>query len=299
MFSAARPEDAGDGIEATYVSDTPINQHALLSDCGAAALVTSDGSVDWLCLPRFDGAPVFARLLDDEAGHFSIAPRDAEQVGSRCYRPSGLVLDTTWELPTGTVVLTEAMALGRHDRGHELGRSAPRVLLRMIRCSRGSVTMSVEYAPRPEFGLVHPRLSVEAGAVLAHGGSTIVVLSTELDMDIDRASASAVVTVAEGQELGFAVAQCDAWGPRPPVWSARDIRRGLATTEKAWRSWSELHQRYEGPYRDLVHHSGVVLQALTHARTGAMVAAATTSLPEGIGSGRTWDYRFTWVGMRA
>ena len=277
------------------MSNTPIDQHALLSDCGAAALVTSAGSVDWLCLPRFDSAPVLGRLLDDGAGHFCIAPVGAAGATSRRYRPSGLVLDTTWESAEGTVVLTEAMALGRHDRGHELGRSAPRVLLRMIRCIRGAVTMNIEYAPRPEFGLVHPRLSVETGAVLAHGGSTIVVLSTELDMDIDRATASAVVTVTEGEELGFALAQGGAWDARPPVWSAREVRRGLAATEKAWRSWSELHQRYEGPHLDLVHHSGVVLQALTHARTGAMVAAVTTSLPEGIGSGRTWDYRFTWV----
>ena len=251
--------------------------------------------MDWLCLPRFDSAPVLGRLLDDGAGHFSIVPVGAAQATSRRYRPSGLVLDTTWESPEGTVVLTEAMVLGRHDRGHDLGRSAPRVLLRMIRCLRGAVTMSIEYAPRPEFGLVHPRLSIESGAVLAHGGSTVVVLSTELDMEIDKATASAVVVVTEGEELGFALAQCGAWDPPSPVWSAREIRRGLAATEKAWRSWSELHQRYEGPYRELVHHSGVVLQALTDARTGAMVAAATTSLPEGVGSGRTWDYRFTWV----
>ncbi len=189
------------------------------------------------------------------------------------------MLDTTWESAPGTVVLTEAMALGRHDRGHELGLSAPRVLLRMVRCTRGAVTLRVEYAPRPEFGLVHPRLSVDAGAVLAHGGSTIVVLSTELNMDIDRATASTVVTLTEGQELGFALAQCGAWDPPPPLWSARDIRRGISATEKAWRSWSELHQRYQGPYRELVQHSGVVLQALTHAGTGAMVAAVTTSLP--------------------
>lgn len=277
------------------MSNTPIEQHALLSDCGAAALVTSEGSVDWLCLPRFDSAPVLGRLLDDGAGHFSIAPVGVAQPTGRRYRPSGLVLDTTWDSAQGTVLLTEAMALGRHDRGHELGRSAPRVLLRMVRCTRGAVTIRVEYAPRPEFGLVHPRLSVEAGAVLAHGGSTIVVLSTDLDMEIDRATASAVVTLTAGQELGFALAQCDAWDPRPSVWSAREVRRGLAATEKAWRSWSELHQRYEGPCRELVHHSGVVLQALTHARTGALVAAVTTSLPEGVGSGRTWDYRFTWV----
>lgn len=94
------------------MSNTPINQNALLSDCGAAALVTSEGSVDWLCLPRFDSAPVLGRLLDDGAGHFSIAPVGVAQTTSRHYRPSGLLLDTTWESPEGTVVLIEAIAVG-------------------------------------------------------------------------------------------------------------------------------------------------------------------------------------------
>ena len=136
------------------MSNTPIDQHALLSDCGAAALVTSEGSVDWLCLPRFDSAPVLGRLLDDGAGHFCIAPVGAAQTTSRRYRPSSLVLDTTWESPEGTVVLTEAMALGRHDRGHELGRSAPRVLLRMIRCTPrcGDDEHRVRPAPRVRVG---------------------------------------------------------------------------------------------------------------------------------------------------
>lgn len=93
----------------------------------------------------------------------------------------------------------------------------------------------------------------------------------------------------------FAVQQCDAWGPPPSPWTGRQIRCRLTSTEATWRSWSRLHQRYDGPWRDLVHHSGVVLRGLTYVRSGAVVAAPTTSLPEGIGSGRTWDYRFTWV----
>jgi alpha,alpha-trehalase len=277
------------------MSDVPLEQHALLSDCAGAALVTSAGSVDWLCLPRFDSAPVLGRLLDPDAGHFRIGPVDAAVPASRRYRAAGLVLDTTWEAAGGTVVLTEAMALGRLDHGHDLGRSSPGVLLRQVRCVRGTVDVCVEYAPRPEFGLIHPRLSPARHAVVAHGGATVLVLSTPVEMVVTGAVASARVTLFEGDELSFALSQGSAWETLPAAWTARQIRRGLAATQRAWQSWSALHQSYEGPHRALVHHSGVVLQSLTYARSGAMVAAPTTSLPEGVGSGRTWDYRFTWV----
>ncbi len=262
------------------MSDVPLGEHALLSDCGTGGLMTAAGSVDWLCLPRFDSPPVLGRLLDG-AGWASWRPPPGGFTAAWRYRSPGLVLETT--------------ALGPRERGHELGRTAPGVLLRQVRCTRGSVPLRVEYAPRPEFGLVHPRLEVSGGAILSQGGATVLVLSTEDEMDLADATASTTVTLTRGGELGFAVAQCDPWGPAPQPWSKRRVRRRLRATEAGWRSWSRLHQRYNGPFRELVHHSGVVLQGLTYARSGAMVAAPTTSLPEGVGSGRTWDYRFTWV----
>ena len=277
------------------MSNVPLRDHALLSDCGSSALVTATGSVDWLCLPRFDSPPALARLLDDAAGHFSLAPvADGCTTGWR-YRHPGLVLETSWACPDGELVVTDAMALGARERGHDLGREAPGVLLRQVRCSKGSAAVRIEYAPRPEFGLIHPRLIAERGCVVSHGGSTVLVLSTDVALDVDGAMATAVVGLEVGQTLEFALQQWDAWGAAPERWKPRKIRRRLAATEKSWRSWSELHQRYDGPLRDLVHHSGVVLQGLTYARSGAVVAAPTTSLPEGEGSGRTWDYRYTWV----
>jgi len=277
------------------MSDVPIGQHALLSDCGGAALVTSGGSVDWLCLPRFDSAPAMARLLDDDAGHFLVGPEGGGLASSRRYLPCGLVLETTYESPDGVLVTTDALALGRHERGHGLGRTSPGVLLRVARCTRGEVRVRVEFAPRPEFGLVHSRLSTAPRAVVARGGPTVLVLSTELRLTIDGATGAATVTLTEGEELTFALEQAGSFDAEPEPWSPRKIRRGLASTQRSWRSWSDLHQSYEGPHRALVHHSGVVLRGLTNARTGALVAAATTSLPEGTGSARTWDYRFTWV----
>jgi GH15 family glucan-1,4-alpha-glucosidase len=277
------------------MSDVPLDQHALLSDCGAAALVTSGGSVDWLCLPRFDSPAVFARLLDDDAGHFLIAPVGADVATSRRYRPFGLVLETVWEAAAGTLVVTDAMALGHRDRGHGLGRTSPGVLLRLACCTRGAVEVRVSYAPRPEFGLVHPLLTGSAKMVIARGGATRMALQSPIALQVEAATATAVVTLTEGQDLAFALTYSTAWDPPPVEWSSRQIRRGLKSTESSWRSWSRLHQSYEGPHRALVHHSGVVLQGLTYARSGAVVAAPTTSLPEGEGSGRTWDYRYTWV----
>ena len=277
------------------MSDTALHRHALLSDCRSSALVTSTGSVDWLCLPRFDSDPVLARLLDDDAGHFSIAPVAARYTSTWRYQPDGLVLSTTWAAADGELVVTDAMALGRRERGHDLGRSSPGVLLRRAQCTRGSVEVAVEFAPRPEFGLVYPRLTATREAVVAEGGATVLVLSTDVEMQLADAGASAVVTLREGEDLTLALEQGDAWSPRPGAWKPRKIRRRLEDTQSAWESWSQLHQRFDGPFRDLVRRSGVVLQGLTYAPSGALVAAPTTSLPEGVGSGRTWDYRFTWV----
>ena len=277
------------------MSDRPVGQHALLSDCRAAALVTRGGSVDWWCAPRFDGPAVFARLLDEEAGHFSVAPVDAVLDVTWAYRPQTLVLDTTYAGPSGELVVTDALALGEYEQGHDLGRTAPGVLLRRARCVRGTATVRVEFVPRPEWGLIHPRLRPQDGGLVAEGGAYGLVLSTDLDLRVEDASAIATVTLAAGEDLCFALAQGDSWAEPAASWSAAEIRRRLEDTEASWRSWSDLHQSYSGPLPDLVLHSGVVLQGLTYARSGAIVAAPTTSLPEGVGSGQTWDYRFTWV----
>lgn len=141
---------------------------------------------------------------------------------------------------------------------------------------------------------MHPRLIAGPGSVTGYGGAPVSVLSTELELDLGE-GATTTQTLAEGQQCAFALQQLDAWGPEPTPWTPRQIRRRLKGTERSWTSWSELHQRYDGPLSQLVRHSGVVLRGLTYARSGAVVAAPTTSLPEGLGSGRTWDYRFTWV----
>ncbi len=277
------------------MTDVPIAEHAFLSDCRSAALLTRDGSVDWLCLPRFDSAPVLGRLLDPGAGHLILRPVDPLAQPQRRYLAQSLVLETTWVCADGQLVVQDALALGDRERGHDLGRSSPGVLLRHARCVEGRVDVQVEWAPRPEFGLIHPHLQQVPGGVLSHGGATMHLLSTRCRLTLDASTASGVVELGAGKDLTLALDQVDAWDGPPEPWKPRQVRRRLAETHRAWCSWSDLHQRYDGPLRDQVRHSGVVLQGLSYARSGAIIAAATTSLPEGQDSGRNWDYRFTWV----
>ncbi|MCG5212081.1 glycoside hydrolase family 15 protein [Streptosporangium sp. KLBMP 9127] len=276
------------------MSSTPIADHALLSDCHSAALVTSGGSVDWLCFPRFDSPSIFGRLLDDGAGHWSIRPA-ADGETSRRYLDHTLVLETTFRTATGTVLLTEALAMGLGNSGHRLGEGAPHLLLRSLTCTDGEVDVDVEYVPRPEYGIVMPLLSEVEGGVTARGGAEWLVLSTPVPMTLDNCGAHCRTTLRAGEAVGFALHRSTLEALPARVWTQDEIAALLAATVDAWRSWSALHQNYEGPWRELVHHSGLVLQALTYQPSGAIVAAATTSLPEGIGGIRNWDYRFSWV----
>src|ERR1700691_1163963 len=150
------------------MSTTPIADYALLSDRHSAALVSRGGSIDWLCFPRFDSPSIFARLLGDEAGHWSISPTSTTQV-TRRYLDRTMVLETTFSTPSGTVAITDALAMGEGNRGHALGRNAPHVLLRHAVCIEGEVNLSLEYVPCPEYGQVHPPLDAVDGGVTAFG----------------------------------------------------------------------------------------------------------------------------------
>jgi GH15 family glucan-1,4-alpha-glucosidase len=276
------------------VSRLAIAEYALLSDCRSAALVSRDGSVDWLCFPRFDGPSVFARLLDDDAGHFSIRP-SGEFTVTRRYVDQTMALETAFRTPTGAATLVDAMALGQDERGHHLGAGSPGALLRRLRCTDGQVEVEVTYAPRPEYGLIHPLLAGVDGAVVSRGGADALALSSPVPLQLDGSTATTRLTLRAGTTIAFALHHAKRWEPAPRIWSQEEIAARLDDTIRAWRSWSRLHQAYEGPWRDLVHHSGRVLQALTFEPTGAIVAAPTTSLPETVGGERNWDYRYTWV----
>jgi alpha,alpha-trehalase len=275
------------------VTRTPIADYALLSDCRSAALVGKHGSVDWLCVPRFDSPSVFGRLLDPDAGHWSIRPTEPAEV-TRAYRERTLVLETTFRTGTGTVVLTDAMATGSNE-GHELGARSPHVLLRRVRCQDGEVELEMEWGPVAEYGLVYPMMWPADRTVAARAGADLLVLSSAVPLEVRRTEAMARFTLRGGETAGFATSHGLSWQREPRAYTAHEIEAMLEETTQAWRNWSKAHQNYDGPWRDLVYQSGTVLQGLTYQPTGAIVAAATTSLPETIGGVRNWDYRYAWV----
>ncbi|GAA4612875.1 glycoside hydrolase family 15 protein [Actinoallomurus liliacearum] len=276
------------------MSATPIADYALVSDRHSAALISRDGSVDWLCFPRFDSPSVFGRLLDDGAGHWSIHPSVPYRV-SRRYVARTMVLETTFRTETGVAVLTDALLVGPDNGGHRLGVGVPRVLARRLAGIEGQVPVEIEYRPRPEYGLIFPILTAADGGVTSRGGAEWLVLTTPVPMDVSDSAGRGTGTVRAGETLHFGLHRSTLEETPARVWPQGELSSRLDATIAAWRSWSALHQAYEGPWRELVHGSGRVLQALSFQPSGAIVAAATTSLPEGVGGERNWDYRYAWV----
>ncbi|WP_007023881.1 glycoside hydrolase family 15 protein [Saccharomonospora iraqiensis] len=276
------------------MSRHPISDHALLSDRHSAALVTRDGSVDWLCFPRFDSPSVFGALLDDDAGHWSVRPVGPAEV-ERDYIAGSMVLRTTFHTATGTLELLDALVLGEVGDPHRLGAHAPHRLVRSVRCTAGRVMVETCLRPRPEYGVVVPVLTGVHGGIRASGGPDRLLLSSPQWHTVHDGEAHACFALEAGQSSHFAVQRVPLGGPEPRPLGQREIADALDDTIAAWRAWSALHQHYEGPWRSLVHHSGRVLQALSYQPTGAVVAAPTTSLPERVGGTRNWDYRYSWV----
>jgi alpha,alpha-trehalase len=274
-----------------------LGDYALISDCHSAALVSRDGSIDWCCFAQFDARPVCARLLDwSRGGHFQIHPSAPYDV-SHCYVPATNVLETRFQTDSGVLVLTDCLAVRESSDPHEAEAVEPRnQLIRLLRCEAGEVDVQLEFEPRFDFGLTTPQIAeVEVGLVTVYGGADALVFQSDLfHHPIGAAScvgshrlragevACAVLTYAKPHRLRAARLDQD------------EVERRVEVTQRFWAEWSR-RCTYEGPYREQVLRSALVLKALTDAPTGALVAAPTTSLPELVGGGRNWDYRFTWV----
>jgi alpha,alpha-trehalase len=290
-----RLRDTTTNAQETVMSSTPIADHAFLSDRHSCALIDKAGSVEWLCFPRFDGPSVFARLLDDDAGHWQVAPA-AEWTATRRYAGRSLALETTFHTDGGELVLTDALGLGPDNGGHRLGTDVPHVLVRRLACTSGRIDVAVDYRPRPEYGLIVPLLSRVDGGVAARGGADWLVLTLPGDVTVSDGRARAVLHLEAGDVVHLALQRStlgDAVAAH--VWPQDELAELLDRTLAAWDSWSSIHQAYEGPWQDLVHLSGRVLHGLSYQPSGAIVAAGTTSLPEGVGGERNWDYRYAWV----
>ncbi|HEY3019613.1 MAG TPA: glycoside hydrolase family 15 protein [Solirubrobacteraceae bacterium] len=272
----------------------PIADYGLLSDCSSAALVSRDGSIDWLCLPRFDSPSVFARLLDRDAGHWSIAPA-GELTAERRYIGGTLVVETTFTTPGGTVRVTDALAFPEGQRGHDLGKDAPHELLRSVEGVSGEVELELELAPRAEYGLVRPLIRVEEGGARTFGGPNRMAVRSAVGLELSDATLRARFAVREGDRLGFSLRWAAVEGAQPEPTAPQRVADRIADVVEGWRSWEAEHDIYEGPHKELVRLSSRVLKGLTYRPTGAIVAAPTTSLPETVGGERNWDYRYAWI----
>lgn len=276
------------------MSEASIGDFALLSDCQSAALVDQTGSVDWYCPERFDSPAVFARMLGAEGGHWHIRP-GGEFETERAYLEDTMVLRTEFRTPGGRATLTDALAFGEGERGHGIGLHSPHVLLRRVEGLEGEVEMKLEFAPRLEYGLTTPLLQETSNGVLARGGPTDLYLDSGVPLEIGGTEATSSFTVRAGESVDFALVYRRAYADHDEGPPGVDVGATLEDAVEGWRSWSGLHRGYEGPYAEQVRRSALVLQALTYAPSGAVIAAATTSLPEAPGGSLNWDYRFAWL----
>ena len=283
----------------------PIASYGFLSDCHTAALVSFSGSVEWLCCPRFDSPSTFAALLDRGAGHMSLRPKGVIVPISRRYSPGTLVIETTWVTDTGWAIVKDALTIadwvpprgdqenrrGRPDTEHESDHS----LLRTITCIDGTVKMEMECLPRFAYGAEGAKWSGgELGEAKATGpDGAEILLTSDIDLEIADGAARGRVTLHEDQHAFCALTWSDGGlgGPR----SAPEALERIDSTEEFWREWLRDGNFPDHPWRIHLQRSALVLKGLTYTPTGAIVAAATTSLPETPGGERNWDYRFSWI----
>jgi GH15 family glucan-1,4-alpha-glucosidase len=260
-----------------------IEDYALIGDCGSAALVGRDGSIDWLCLPRFDSAACFAALLGEPRhGRWLIRPADPTARVERRYLDGSLILSTTFETAEGAVQIVDFMR-PRRRLPH---------LVRLVRGLRGRVAMCTEFILRFDYGAVVPWVErLPEGGVVAIGGPERVVLRTPVPLRGEDLKTVGEFTVGAGETIPFVLSYGPSHQPLPPP---VDPARALHDAEVFWRRWSDRCAS-AGPWTDVVKRSLVVLKGLTYAQTGGIVAAPTTSLPEQLGGVRNWDYRFCWL----
>lgn len=268
-------------VESVSSPGRQIGDYALIGDCETAALVGADGSIDWLCWPRFDSDACLAALVGEPSnGFWRIAPTAYSKV-SRRYCPGTLILETVFEDEAGAVKVTDFMP-PRSEAPH---------LVRLVEGLRGRMPMRMTLALRFGYGRVAPWVTRDAGGLRAVAGPDMVLLRTSVTLRDEDFTTVADFGVAAGQTVAFVLShQPSHLSPPEPIepFAARD------RTERFWRDWLSQH-KVAGPFTEAVERSLLTLKAMTYAPTGGLVAAPTTSLPERIGGERNWDYRFCWV----
>ncbi|MFI7586681.1 glycoside hydrolase family 15 protein [Spongisporangium articulatum] len=295
----------------------PIADYAFLSDCETMALVAPSGNVEWMCLPRVDSPSVFGALLDRDAGGFTFGPADMRVPNARRYLPGTMILETSWGTPTGWVIIRDCLLIGPwHHEGRRAERyrrapndyEAEHVLLRTVRCVNGEVQLSMDCSPAFDYGRDRPQWRYlgddyhSAAAETASTGPTganeftgrqpALRLTSDLNIGFEGPRATARTLVKEG-DLRFVALS---WGnSHEPPTTYEDAYARQVWTAHHWQHWLARGRFPDHPWRAHLERSALTLKGLTYAPTGALVAAATTSLPETPGGERNWDYRYTWI----
>jgi GH15 family glucan-1,4-alpha-glucosidase len=283
----------------------PIAEYAFLSDCEVTALVAPSGNVEWLCLPRIDSPSVFAAILDRAAGGFRVGPADVVVPAARRYLPGSLMVETTWKTRTGWLIVRDALCVGRwyHDeRRSAAWRRAPtdheaeHVLLRTVRCVNGRVELAVDCEPVFDYGRGAARWAYAGdgygeAVAAAPGGDLELRLTTNLRIGFEARGAHARSQLAEGDNVFVALS----WSEHEPPRTWEDAAERMWQTAEYWRQWINRGEFPDHPWQSYLQRSALTLKGLTYAPTGALLAAATASLPETPGGERNWDYRYTWI----
>ena len=281
----------------------PIADYAFLSNCHTGALVAPDGSIDWLCVPRFDSASVFSSLLDRQSGSFRLAPFGISSPSARYYEPGTNMLATTWRTPTGWLLVRDALTMGERE-GEDLvtphtrppaDEDADHTLVRTILCLDGSVEVELVCEPRFDYGRADADWELVGGdrsAAIATGAGQRIGLRSDLALGIEGSRVRARHVLRQGEQrycsLSWAV---DLAAPE----NIDEANARLAATTRFWRAWLGRARIPDHRWGEHIQRSALAIKGLTYMPTGATVAALTTSLPETPGGERNWDYRYTWM----
>src|SRR5581483_1382517 len=280
----------------------PIGDYAFLSDCETTALVAPNGNVEWLCLPRMDSPSVFGSILDRDAGSFRVGPSDVSVPAARRYVPGTMVLETSWETRMGWVIVRDALSIGPwHHQGErsETHRRSPtdhdadHVLLRLIECVQGSVEVKVECEPAFDYGglaadWAYAGEGYNEALARSEGMDLELRIVSDLNLGFEGPRARARTILHEGDVAFVALG----WSTHGLPSSYEEAAAWLARTGRFWQEWLKHGSFPDHRWRAYLQRSALTLKGLTYAPSGAMVAAATTSLPETPGGDRNWDYRY-------
>jgi alpha,alpha-trehalase len=306
-MSAQKPIDVGRGEGAQSAAMpspfTPIADYAFLSDCHTGALVAPDGTVDWLCVPRFDAPSVFGSLLDRGAGGFRFGPFGVNVPATRAYEPGTNTLVTTWNTATGWVEVREALTMGTREGPDVVtphtrppaDADADHLLVRTVLCLEGQVEVELTCEPVFDYGRTAGEWTLVGDsrhAADATGADLTVRLATSMALGIEGNRARARHTLAAGERAYCALSWSEDLASPADV---DDAEARLAATRRFWRDWLARSRLVDHRFRGAIERSALAIKGLTYMPTGATIAALTTSLPETPGGERNWDYRYTWM----